>query len=232
MVYITGDMHGDYDRFQEPALKNLGQGDILIICGDFGFIWDGSRAERSILKKLSNKPYTIAFLDGCHENFDLLNQYKKVRWRGGIAHCIAPNIFHMMRGEIYTIEKRTFFTFGGGHSQDEEYRAEDSLWDQERPTHGEIARAIHNLNAHDAKVDYIVTHEPPASLKDCLGIDVQERLEIHTFFEDIIKRCDYRAWYFGKCHVDRFIPLRFYAVFEDVLPVESERPTAKHHKKK
>ena len=80
----------------------------------------------------------------------------------------------------------------------------------------------HNLNEHNAQVDYIITHEPPASLKDCLGVDMQQRLEIHTFFEDIIKQCSYRKWFFGKCHMDRFIPMKFYAMFEDVLPVESE----------
>ncbi len=223
MVYVTGDMHGDITRFQNPMLKKLRQGDILIVCGDFGFIWDGSRQERSILRKLSHLPFTIAFVDGCHENFDILEKaYPIVRWRGGKAHRIAPNIFHMMRGEIFTFDNHTFFTFGGGHSQDFEYRERLNWWPRERPTHVEIGRAIRNLNEHNAQVDYIITHEPPASLKDCLGVDMQQRLEIHTFFEDIIKQCSYRKWFFGKCHMDRFIPMKFYAMFEQVLPIETE----------
>lgn len=224
MVYVTGDMHGDYNRFKAPAYKRLRTGDVLIVCGDFGFIWNNSRQERAILKKLREKRFTIAFIDGCHENFDLLEKnYKLVRWRGGVARLIAPNIFHMQRGEVYTIDNKKFFTFGGGHSQDFEYRySTGNWWKQEQPTHAEIKRAIHNLNLNHARVDYVITHEPPASLKDCLGVDVQQRLEIHTFFEDIIKECDYKKWFFGKCHMDRFIPMKFYAVFEDVLPVEDE----------
>ena len=175
-------------------------------------------------KKLSEKKYTIAFVDGCHENFDLLQQYRLVRWRGGVARLIAPNIFHLQRGEIYTIENQKYFAFGGGHSQDYEYRRDTgNWWRQEQPTHDEIRRAIRNLNRNQATVDYIITHEPPASLKDCLGVDVQQRLEIHAFFEDIIKECDYKKWFFGKCHMDRFIPMKFYAVFQDVLPVTDER---------
>ena len=175
-------------------------------------------------KKLSEKKYTIAFVDGCHENFDLLQQYRLVRWRGGVARLIAPNIFHLQRGEIYTIENQKYFAFGGGHSQDYEYRRDKgNWWRQEQPTHDEIRRAIRNLNRNQATVDYIITHEPPASLKDCLGVDVQQRLEIHAFFEDIIKECDYKKWFFGKCHMDRFIPMKFYAVFQDVLPVTDER---------
>ncbi len=224
MVYITGDMHGDMSRFRNPVFKQMKAGDVLIVCGDFGFIWNGSRQERAILRKLRNKPFTIAFVDGCHENFDLLEKkYKVVRWRGGLAHRIAPNIFHMMRGEVFTIDDATYFAFGGGHSQDYEFRQGKNWWQREQPTHDEIRRAIHNLNRYDAKVDYIITHEPPASLKDCLGVDMQQRLEIHTFFEDIIKECNYKKWFFGKCHIDGFIPLKYFPMFERVLPVESER---------
>ncbi len=43
MVYVTGDMHGDFERFKLPAMKKLKKGDTLIICGDFGFLWDGSK---------------------------------------------------------------------------------------------------------------------------------------------------------------------------------------------
>ena len=106
MVYITGDMHGDLSRFKNPIFKKMKAGDVLIVCGDFGFIWDGSRQEKQNLKKLREMPFTIAFVDGCHENFDILEQsFRTVRWRGGRAHLIAPNIFHMMRGEIFTIDE-------------------------------------------------------------------------------------------------------------------------------
>ena len=40
MVYVTGDLHGDYSRFKRPEMKKLRAGDILLVCGDFGFIWD------------------------------------------------------------------------------------------------------------------------------------------------------------------------------------------------
>lgn len=41
MIYITGDTHGEYDAFlnriyQYPVSKD----DIVIFCGDFGFVWD------------------------------------------------------------------------------------------------------------------------------------------------------------------------------------------------
>lgn len=225
MVYITGDLHGELERFKDPVYKQLKSGDTLIVCGDFGFIWDGSKSERMILKKLASFPFTIAFVDGCHENYDILeSKFKTVRWHGGRAHLIAKNIFHMQRGEVFTIENKTYFAFGGGHSQDFEFRRDTTnWWQREQPTHREIQHGIYKLNEYNAQIDYIITHEPPASLKDCLGVDVQQRLEIHAFFEDIIKQCEYRKWFFGKCHIDRFIPMKFYAVYEQVIPVETRK---------
>ena len=43
MVFITGDTHGDPGRLSKSALKDLSAGDTLIVCGDFGFIWDRSK---------------------------------------------------------------------------------------------------------------------------------------------------------------------------------------------
>lgn len=220
MVYITGDMHGEWERFKDKQMRQLKAGDTLIICGDFGFLWDGSKRETAVLRKIAMLPFTVAFLDGCHENFDLLERYPLEEWNGGPVHRIATNLVHLMRGNVYTIENQTYFVFGGGHSQDYEFRCNtQNWWEQEHPTHQEIKSAIHTLAQHENRVDYVLTHEPPASLKDCLGVDVLQRLEIHTFFEDIIRVCQYRKWFFGKCHIDRYIPMKFFAVFEQVLPV-------------
>lgn len=219
MIYVTGDTHGCIERFKARELKKLRKGDILIICGDFGFIWNRSKEERANLKKLMTMDYTIAFLDGCHENFDLLEDYPLMDWNGGKVHKIAHNIVHLMRGQVYTIEGKKIFTFGGGHSQDYEFRHDSDWWEREQPTHSEILEGIRNLKANDFKVDYILTHEPPASLKDCLGVDVFQRIEVHAFFEDVIKTVKYEKWFFGKCHIDKHIPLKFYAVFNTVTPL-------------
>ncbi|HPY83828.1 MAG TPA: metallophosphoesterase [Ruminococcus flavefaciens] len=220
MIYATGDTHGDYSRFKDPQIKKLGRGDTLIVCGDFGFFWDGSKKEEQVLKKLCSKDFTIAFVDGCHENFDILEKFPESTWNGGMARVIAPNIIHLMRGQIYTIENKKIFTFGGGHSQDIDFRRNQDWWEREQPTHEEIKEAMLNLEKHNNTVDYIITHEPPASLKDCLGVDVFQRLEVHAFFEDIIKTCKYEKWFFGKCHIDKHIPIKFYALFNNVTPLK------------
>ena len=217
---MTGDTHGDIGRFRDKQMKKLKKGDTLIVCGDFGFLWDDSRREHNDLKRLMSKNYTIAFVDGCHENFDLLEGYPVTEWNGGKVHMIAENIIHLMRGQVFEIEGKRIFTFGGGHSQDYDFRSDEKWWKREQPSDEEIAEGIHNLREYDYKIDYVITHEPPASLKDCLGVDVLERLEMHAFFEDMIKVCTYEKWFFGKCHIDKHIPMKFYAMFDGVIPLK------------
>lgn len=42
MIFITGDIHGDPDRFSEdefPVQSEMTREDYVIICGDFGMLW-------------------------------------------------------------------------------------------------------------------------------------------------------------------------------------------------
>ena len=88
MICVTGDLHGDISRFKSPVLKKLRRGDALIITGDFGCIWDGSKKEKKMLKKLGKKKYNVLFAEGVHENFDLLEEYPVEQWCGGKTRLI------------------------------------------------------------------------------------------------------------------------------------------------
>ena len=77
MVYITGDTHGDFHRFSTskfPAQKEMSRDDFVIVCGDFGGIWNGGTNEAYWLTWLSEKPFTLLFVDGNHENFDIIEK--------------------------------------------------------------------------------------------------------------------------------------------------------------
>ena len=75
MIYITGDTHGAYDEFLNRIYKfPITENDTVIVAGDFGFVWN--RSVNTInLSKLAEEPFTIAFVDGNHEDFDLLYSY-------------------------------------------------------------------------------------------------------------------------------------------------------------
>mgnify|MGYP000309827190 FL=1 len=221
MVYITGDTHGDISWFKNPKLKKLGEKDILIICGDFGFLWNPkSEAEKKNLEILKSKKYTICFLDGAHENFDMLDAYTPYRWKGGNAHKIANNIFHLMRGEIFTLDNKTFFVMGGGESDDRDMREPGvSWWEEEMPNAEEIKNAEDNLKDANYNVNYILSYEAPAVAKDFLKLHLKEAAKIsplNTYLQDLTKNVDYYHWYFGSLHTDLQISKKMTAVFNEI----------------
>ena len=109
-TYITGDVHGNIDcrKFDSPYFP-AAEGDYVIICGDFGAVWDGTEEEQKLLDWYNDKPWTTLFCDGNHENFDLLSKYPVEEWNGGKVHRIRPKVLHLMRGQVFTIEGKTFF---------------------------------------------------------------------------------------------------------------------------
>ena len=159
MIYITGDMHGDESRFFSKEMRRLKEGDTLIVCGDFGFIWDDSNKEKKFLEFIGSRKFNIGFVDGTHENFDLLKKYRETVWKGGRVHRIAKNLFHLERGQIFNIDGLRLFTFGGGESGDREMRSEHKTWwRDELPSAGEMEEGAENIDEAGCEVDIIITH--------------------------------------------------------------------------
>ena len=104
MVYLTGDTHGELDRFKHGRLRWLGKRDIVVVLGDFGFVWDGSKEEQKKLDWLRKRPYTLLFLDGAHENYDLLAQYPVEERFGGRVQALGGNVYHVCRGSVLELE--------------------------------------------------------------------------------------------------------------------------------
>jgi len=222
MIYVTGDLHGEYSRFTKTEIKKLKKGDTLIVCGDFGFVWDGGSKEQKLLQKIGKKPFNTVFVTGCHDNYDLLKEYSEQEWCGGKVRVLSGRLMQLVRGEIYTLEGKTFFAFGGGESSDGMLREENSLWwPEEQPTAEEEAQALMRLKEQRDRVDYIVTHDAPISICEFLNIppaDVNSR--INNFLEEVGKRVEFKHWFFGKLHQDKAITSRHQAVYLKVIPVK------------
>lgn len=222
MIYVTGDTHGEMQRFHSPKIRKLKKGDTLIICGDFGFLWDGGKTEEKNLKKLANKKYIILFLDGTHENFDLLGKYPIEEWNGGKVQHIGGNLYHLLRGQVYEIEGKKIFAFGGGESGDKEMRvAAKKWWPCELPSIGEMHEGVDNLRKYQFDVDYIVTHEPPPGADfTSTGLKAANHNQLEAYLGQLMKQTKYKKWFFGSEHIDRKITYKHFAVFSDVVSVD------------
>lgn len=123
MIYITGDCHANWNKFSTeafPEQKEMTRDDFVIVCGDFG-LWHDTKSERWWLNWLEEKPFTILFVDGNHENFDRLyhsDEFEIVDFHGGKAHKIRENVYHLMRGHIFNLCDKKIFAFGGASSHD------------------------------------------------------------------------------------------------------------------
>jgi hypothetical protein len=222
MIYITGDIHRyidleklEADKF--PQQENLTKDDYLIVCGDFGALWTGDEKDKHFIDIHEKKNYTTLFVDGNHENFNLLNQYEESSWKGGKVHFLSNSVIHLMRGQVFTIDGLKFFTMGGGTSIDKEFRHPGkSWWPEEQPSDTEITVAMMNLYDNDWKVDYVISHTTSISNMEKMCY-MKEHSKLNVLFDMLQENLDYRHWYFGHFHEDMELDAKHTAVYNDVL---------------
>ena len=194
-----------------PLGKILTKTDYVIIVGDFGLIWADDNEDKYWLKWLSGKPWTTLFIDGNHENFNLLESFPIESWNGGNVHKITPSIFHLMRGQVFEMDGKKFFTFGGAASHDKDYRKLDkSWWTREMPSVEEYEEGLQCLDKNDWKVDYVLTHtcsyDALKTLSLCYGLNHVEADQMHMYFNEIKFKLAYKKWFFGHFHKNIELP--------------------------
>ncbi|MBQ6980302.1 MAG: metallophosphoesterase [Clostridia bacterium] len=228
MIFVTGDTHGQHDfaklRFFANEINIAGKDDYVIITGDFGAVWSEKTLEDD-LKPYESLPFTVLFVDGNHENFDLLNSFPIEIWNGGKIHRIRNNIIHLMRGQVYEIEGKTFFTFGGATSIDKIYRTENiSWWQEEVPSDKDMREAQGNLQKVNFKVDYIITHscdERALYYPPLVGRTFQtDKYPENAILSEFEKKVEYKHWYFGHYHLDGDLTDRKTVLYNEIIELK------------
>lgn len=229
-IFITGDKHGTFvPLFSLAERAELEETDILIICGDAGYVWD-ENYHYSVESLQQIFPGIIAFIDGNHENHALLNGFEITQWYGGRVHCVAKRVYHLIRGEVYSIYGNTFFVFGGARSVDKDRREEGiSWWAEEEPSPEELEYGKKQLTQYASEIDYIITHESPllarAEISRSKPIDKDYQLPevFDQWYEMISKLPQFKKWYFGHMHADQLITPKLRAVYHDILEIGEEK---------
>lgn len=246
MVFATGDTHGNFRRFATehfPEQKNMSRSDHVIICGDFGGVWDGSSREDYWLDWLNDKPFTTLFVCGNHENFEMLGSLPEKDWHGGRVHQVCDNILHLMRGQVYEIDGYTFFTMGGAKShdikdgildpdapdfsnryrqyvkQDRQFRIRGwSWWPEEMPSDTEYCTALSALEKANWEVDYVITHSAPSGLLPMMSRRYQSD-QLTDFLDMVSKKLNFHYWLFGHYHDNRNIGRNYVLLWEQIVQV-------------
>ena len=211
MIYLTGDTHIplDVEKLNTrsfPEQKKMTRDDYVIVLGDFGLLWHEDKEYYWWKRWFEEKNFTTLWIDGNHENGNWIDSLPVSEWHGGKVHMISPNIIHLMRGQVFTIEDNTFFTFGGALSIDKEMRRENiTWWAREEASYEEQEEGLKNLEKYNNKVDYILTHTCPDELINIMFPEAKYKANSVTgkYLDYISKIASYRKWYFGHWHVRR-----------------------------
>lgn len=250
MIFITGDCHSDFRRFSTqcfPEQKEMTRDDYVIICGDFGGIWETEKSdyESYWLDWLEEKPFTTLFVCGNHENFDRLLTMEEMEWNGGKVHKVRPHVLHLMRGYVFDMNGCSFFTFGGARSHDiqggildpqdkyfQQKKAElnkgtlpyrinhISWWKEEMPNDAEKNRGLMNLHQRNNKVDFIVSHDCPSSTLALFSQGLFKMDSLNAYLEEIRATTEYKKWFFGHYHDNRNVTEKDIMLYEQIIQIQ------------
>ena len=223
-TFLKGDIHGNLFEVIEFINRfELGENDNIIILGDCGIAWRKDRKDLDQNIKLWNEcsnGVKLYFLDGNHENFNILNPLSIENNMGKIAN----NIYHLRRGQIYEFEGKKILVCGGADSIDKYRRVENFTWWKEETISQET---IDNIPA--GHYDYVLTHCCPRSIFDnnkvyLSTLQFLDENKINHNSEDMLEqlknKITFDHWYFGHYHINRDLDNKFTCLFEDFKEVK------------
>ena len=256
MIYLTGDCHGEFNRFAKKQRMllpfELTEDDFVMICGDMGLLWAHDGEFTYNTRWLAALPFTILWVQGNHENYDMIAEYPVSVWHGGkVRHIVEDKIILLERGQVFGIEGKSFFTFGGASSHDvyggildrtsptyarDRWRANRSKlpyrvrgvswWEQELPTIREMQEGRDNLAKAGYRVDFVLTH--------CLSGRMQEKVEnvlskkeirdkdiLNDYFDEIEGCLQYQHWFCGHYHENLRVDGKHTVLYKDIIRLQS-----------
>ena len=181
------------------------------------------------------------------EKEKLTRGYPRREWHGGHVRALRPSVLMLERGDIFLISGKYCFAFGGARSHDirdgildptdfkdekafeKEYRARRggmirvrgiSWWEQEMPSPAEMEYGRQNLLAFmkdHGQIDFVFTHDAPASDKIVLGYDGID--ELNRYLESLKDIMKYDKWFYGHLHDNRRVSDNHCLIYEQIIRI-------------
>ena len=212
MIYFASDMHAECRDALIEYEKVATENDLLIILGDLGLRFRDTEENRAFDEFFYSLTANIALVDGNHENHPFINSHPTEQWHGGAVHRLSKNAVHLIRGNVYSIEGRTFLAMGGCKSSDI-WKERGLLFDGEEPTPDEINLAYKNLS--ERKIDVILTHK-----YETANCESAPRDSLDGFIHYLKCNPTYKLWVSGHWHGERSLSEKCVCVYDKLRTLE------------
>lgn len=181
---VAGDWHGSFSQADKVIRFAKEQGiDTIFQVGDFG-VWANDKPYLNQMQQLLKSfDIELYFIDGNHENFNMLYE-KKILDDG--TRYVRDNITYIPRGYRWEWHGLTFLALGGAASIDKRFRVEGrSWWAEEYLTEEDILTA-----QSGGPVDVMITHDSPFGAPNSITDDFMGQLgAIKYFGQDALQYC-------------------------------------------
>ena len=228
--FVTGDTHGDLTRVWNfiDKIDINNENCNIIIAGDAGLCWRYDKQDLDFhIKNHENKYKThIYFIDGNHENFNILKSFPIDKT--GIAH-LSKHIHYIPRGSRLLINFgdyfKTLLAIGGADSIDKFRRTPNlNWWEEEQITE----KDIEGINGD---FDYVITHCCPISVFEnnkiylCTLNNILDNndFEYHISenrLEQLKNNITFKKWFFGHYHIDYKLDDKYQCLFNNFIELE------------
>lgn len=208
-MYLLGDIHGESAALYRWVF--LGSEPYCIQLGDFGFIFEEkeSSSENKILDMLEtdlkDMGKTLFTILGNHECWPRYMEMETVEIFGAKCWKVRPHIYAIQKGEVITIEGKSYLCIGGANSSDVDWRIKykhtygiNIWWPEEQIEVEDIDNALYNCP--NKKVDYVLTHTPPGNVIYKIFNSTyfsESELQLDKIYCDF----DFTHWYCAHLHL-------------------------------
>lgn len=211
--YVTGDIHGDPNRFYVFSDEKNPEENAIIILGDTGVNYYLSGRDKKLKKKLTNTGMFFYLVRGNHEARPedietIVEEYDENVAGNVYIEPAYPQIRYFKDGGTYTIDSHSVLVIGGAYSVDKQYRLKNGwTWFEREQLTTEELEAIKNETA-GKHFDIVLSHTCPKKWEPVdLFLEFIDQADVDKTMEEkmdeIEEGMDWKVWLFGHFHRDR-----------------------------